>query len=146
MKTYELTYILSSGITSEDADTIKKDVETLVQSKEGLVLKSQKTVPLVLAYPIKKNSSGYFVTLEFQITEGAIKEIKDTLVKDSKVLRHALLVKKPVKPMKKRRTKPVMAEAKPVRTALQNVMDGKKVKEAKVDLEDIEKKLDEILN
>lgn len=145
MKTYELTYIVSSGITSSDAEALVKDVESFIQGKEGVVLKSQKTAPQALAYPIKRNSSGYFITLEFQGQEGTIREVKTMLDREQKVLRSAVVVKKPVKQMKKRRTKPIMAEVKAVAAALGGFVE-KKVKEAKVEIADIEKKLDEMLS
>ncbi len=144
MKPYELTYIISSGITSEDADNLKKDVESFVQSKGGVVLKSERTVPQILSYPIKRNSSGYFVTLEFQTEENTIKEIKEKLEKDEKILRHFLIIKKPIKQMKERRTR--KAPAIPGFEAKDTIVDKEKKKEPKVELEDIEKKLDEILS
>ena len=45
MKPYELTYILSSSLTTQEADTQKKELEVFVQEKEGVILKSEKTAP-----------------------------------------------------------------------------------------------------
>src|SRR3989344_3282463 len=105
MKPYELTYIISSAIGTEEAQTLKKEVEVFVQDKGGVVLRSEKTVPQSLAYPIKKHSSGYFATLEFQAEEREIKPLKEKLEKEAKILRHFLIVKKPMKVMKERRTR-----------------------------------------
>src|SRR3989338_7690863 len=118
MKTYELTYIISSQISTDESEALRKDLESFVQSKEGVILKSEKTTPQTLAYPIKKHSSGYFATLTFQVLEDKVKEIKDKLEKDLKVLRHFILIKRPVK-IKKEET---------------------------VKTEDIDKKIDEILS
>ena len=60
MKTYELTYIISSQLMSSEADGLMKEVESFIQSKDGVVLKSEKTAAQPLAYQIKKQSSGYF--------------------------------------------------------------------------------------
>jgi small subunit ribosomal protein S6 len=97
MKPYELTYIISSKMTSADSDNLKKDIETFAQNQGGLILKSEKTAPQSLAYPIKKHSSGYFATLEFKIEEKEIKKIKEKIEKDKKILRHFILIKKPAK-------------------------------------------------
>ncbi|OGZ70408.1 MAG: 30S ribosomal protein S6 [Candidatus Staskawiczbacteria bacterium RIFCSPHIGHO2_12_FULL_38_11] len=145
MKTYELTYIISSQISTDESEALRKDLESFVQSKEGVILKSEKTTPQTLAYPIKKHSSGYFATLTFQVLEDKVKEIKDKLEKDLKVLRHFILIKRPVKIMKERRSK------KPL--FLQNKIEespftaaGMKKKEETVKTEDIDKKIDEILS
>ena len=141
MKPYELTYIISSSLTGEEADKVKKDIEAFVQEKGGVILKSEKTVPQSLAYPIKKHSSGYFITLEFQLEEKEVKQLNTNITKEPKILRHFLIVKKPIKMMKERRTKkPFTSEERA------GVMPGTKPKEKPANLEDIDKKLDEILS
>ncbi len=147
MKPYELTYIISSEITSQDAENIKKEIEAFVQEKGGVILKSEKTVPQVLAYPIKKQSSGYFATLEFQIEEKEIKGLKEKLEKDAKILRHFVIVKKPVKERKERRIRKPSATTEHKQSSFAEVLESKeKIKSVKVELDDIEKKLDEILS
>ena len=110
MKPYELTYIISSAQKSEDAQNLTKEVEAFIQEKGGVIVKSEKTVPQSLAFPIKKQSSGYFAILEFQIEEKEIKGIKEKLGKEVNVLRSSLVVKMPAKPVKKRRTRKPMTE------------------------------------
>jgi len=148
MKTYELTYIISSQLNSEESDNLKKNLESSIQSKEGVILKSEKTLAQTLSYPIKKQSSGYFVILTFQISEDKIKEIKDNLEKENKVLRHFIIVKKPIKAMKERRMrKPLFMQDKIEKSSFVKVLEDKEKKnEGKVELEEIEKKLDEILS
>ncbi|MDO8623405.1 MAG: 30S ribosomal protein S6, partial [archaeon] len=63
MKPYQLTYIISPDITSEQAETESKNIESIVQDKKGVVLKSEKPSAKTLAYPIKKQSSGFFGVL-----------------------------------------------------------------------------------
>ena len=141
MKTYELTYIISSQISQVESDTVKKDVESLVQGKEGVVLKSEKTSAQPLAYPIKKHASGYFATLTFQILEDKIKAIKEALGKNVNVLRHFLLIKKPAKVMKERRSKkPLFMQNKVEESPF--TAAGMKKKEESAKTEDIDKKLD----
>ncbi len=145
MKAYELTYIISSGLKSEEAENLKKELEVFVQEKGGVILKSEKTVPQSLAYPIKKQSSGYFVTLEFQLEEKEVKPLKEKLQKDIRILRHVILYKKPIKEMKKKRTRKPLAGLDIGATKTQE-SHLKTKKEGKVELGDIEKKLDEILS
>jgi len=142
MKSYELTYIISSEMKSEEADNLKKEVELFAQDRGGVIIKSEKTVPHILSYSIKKHASGYFVTLEFQVEEDKIKEIRAKLEKEAKVLRHAVIIKKPIKAVKERRTR------KPVAVpSAQTIGANKEATHIeKPALEDIEKKLDEILS
>jgi small subunit ribosomal protein S6 len=146
MKPYELTYIISSEEKSEAAENLKKEVELFVQEKGGLIVKSEKTVPQSLAYPIKKHSSGFFVTLEFQAEEKEVEPLKEMPEKNPKILRHFIIVKNPIKQMKERRTRKPMTvlKDKPETT---EVYKGKaKKEETEVKIEDIDKKLDEILS
>lgn len=174
MKTYELTYIISSQITQEKADSIKKEFESFIQSKEGSVLSSEKISIQTLAYPMKKSrsqgpdkvedsrqsrnvrgpsissgqSSGYFVGLTFQVSEEKIKEIKEKLEKNNEILRHLILVKKPQKELKKTRIrKPLTTLRSKVTEELFFIKTHEDKKKAEpVKLDEIEKKLDEILS
>jgi small subunit ribosomal protein S6 len=145
MKSYELTYIISSGISSEEVDATIKNIESAILSKEGVILKSEKTTAQTLAYPIKKQSSGYFVAVTFQILEDKIKEIKDILEKSKEVLRHLIIINKPVKIMKERRTRKPSALQDSNTPESSSKGEDKKKKE-KVEVEEMEKKLDEILS
>ena len=149
MKHYELTYIISSGIKSEEAENLKKEVEVFVQSKGGVIVKSEKTVPQSLAYPIKKNSSGFFVTLEFQGEEKEIKELKEKLEKEKGILRHFIIVKKPIKHMKERRTKKPQISQKESSDVFKEKPKKESfgpVQDKEIKAEDIDKKLEEILS
>jgi ribosomal protein S6 len=178
MKTYELTYIVSPNMTAEEAQSKAKELESKIQSKDGVILKSQKPVAKTLSYQINKFGSGFFSVLEFQIEPEAMTEIKSLLEKDIQLLRHIILVKNPAKKQKERRQriKPVaiieaVAEAvvKEVEKDAEKVVEfvkekiesittekeekkptAKKVKseksKEKAEIEDLDKKLDEILS
>src|SRR3989344_6081323 len=104
MKPYELTYIISSEITSEESEAVAKNIESLIQEKEGVILKSEKPSPRTLAYPIKKQASGFFGVLEFQLEPEHFGELKEKLQKNDKIIRHMLIIKNPTKIQKERRT------------------------------------------
>ncbi len=150
MKPYELTYIISSEITSGEADVESKKIESLIQSKEGIILKSEKPFPRTLSYPIKKQSSGFFGVLEFQLEPEHLGELKEKLQKDGKIIRHMIIIKNPAKIQKARRTRKKLLISKDNQTMsegfpLAGVIKEKKTSK-KVDLKEIEKELDEILS
>src|SRR3989344_7175380 len=112
MQTYELVYIISSELNSAEVEQKAKEIESAIQAKEGVILRSEKLTAQTLAYPIKGKSSGYFGLLDMQIAQNHVKDIKEVLEKDGKILRHFIIVKKPFKELKERRTrKPEFAGA-----------------------------------
>jgi len=157
MKTYELTYIASPTANQEELETLQKEVETLIQSKEGAVLKLERTAAKTLSYPIKNQISGYFTTVTFQLSEENLKEIDNKVKQQDKILRHFIVVKKPVKEMKARiirrnAFKPGSLTGSHPREEKKSIFSGifKKGSETEekieVKEEEINKKLDEILS
>ena len=150
-------YILSPEMTSEEVEKKARELESAIQNNEGIILKQQNPAARTLSYQIKKHASGYFGILEFQIEPEKLLEIKAMVVKDGKIVRHMVLIKKPVRIKKQRRSKRdalAAAETLPsiegktekseIKEEIQPV-EEKPVEKPKVDLEDIDKQLDEIL-
>lgn len=139
MKVYELTYIISTQLSVEQAGEAAKEVESAIQTRGGVILKSEKIAPRTLSYPIKKQSSGYIGLIEFQIEENSVKEVKAVLDKDIRILRHLMLIKKPMKAMKERRMRKPLFKEGPM------PIHKEKVAESAVSQADLDKKLEEIL-
>jgi ribosomal protein S6 len=163
MKAYELTYILSPEITSEEAEAFAKEIESFVTSKEGIIVKQSNPVAKTLSYQIKKHASGFIGSIEFQLEPEALLELKQKVGSDAKVGRNMIVIKHPAKKEKIRRSKNKI-EAGSVaekETAKEITIEGKKTidekptteekkeepkKESKkVELKDIEEKLEELL-
>lgn len=153
MKTYELTYIISPEITSEEAENKAKEFEALIQSKEGVILRQDKPIAKTLSYLIKKQRSGFVGILEFQLEPEKLKEIDENMAKNEKIIRHMIVIKNPAKAQKPRRTKKAPSffgieflfkkdAEQPLPT--QEKAEAEKI-EKKVELKDIEEKLEEIL-
>lgn len=158
MKTYELTYIVSPELISEEAQAKSKEIETIIQNKEGSVLRQLNPIAKTLSYPIKKQASGYLGVLEFQLEPERLKELEENLKKDEKIVRHMVIIKKPAKQRKERRTKtkaaPIFETKALTEEPSQSVLHTQEENDPghpmghtpkKVELKDIEKKLDEIL-
>lgn len=140
MKNYELTYILAPHLTSEQVTQQATSIESFIQSKEGVIVKSEKTGAQVLAYPVKKQRSGYFVISEFQAQENMVQEVKSHVDGTKEVLRSALVVKKPIKEMK------ALRRRKPTAPVNFDTVSRDEKKGEKADIQEIEKKLDELLS
>jgi len=148
MKTYELTYIVSPELISEEAEAKSKEIEAIIQNKEGSVLRQSNPIVKTLSYPIKKQASGYLGVLEFQLEPEKLKELEETLKKDGKIVRHMVIIKKPAKQRKERRARVIPTFTIEQKTEIEeNKPSSAKASEGKqkVELKDIEKKLDEIL-
>lgn len=144
MKTYELLYIISSHATSEEADKTSKEVESFIRAKEGVIFKSEKPVIKTLAYPIKKQFSGYFTLLDFQTEESKIKEIKELTEKNDNILRCFLVAKNPAKELKKKRIRKSILKTEIY--GVKPLMSSDETKKEVVKAEDLDKKLEEILS
>ena len=162
MKTYELTYIVSPEITSEEAEAKAKEIESAITSREGMVVKQTNPIAKTLAYQVKKHASGFFGAIEFQLEPEKLLELKEILVKDGKISRHMVIIKQPIEMKKERRTRTKPAPAFEIEKKAEEPApaesgapfgseagDEKPVVETKtkekVELKDIEQKLDEIL-
>jgi ribosomal protein S6 len=159
MKAYELSYIVSPEITSEEAEAKGKEIENAITSREGTIVKQSNPIARTLSYQIAKRASGYFGVIEFQIEAEKLLEVKEIVAKDKKIVRHMLLIKEAAEMKKERRTrtKPVAvveeqkieAEKPEIVEETESEKEEKpskvKVEKEKVELKDIEEKLEELL-
>jgi ribosomal protein S6 len=163
MRAYELAYILSPEITSEEAEAFAKEIETFVTGKEGVIVKQSNPVAKTLAYQIKKHASGFIGSIEFKLEPEALLELKQKMDKDGKVNRQMIIIKYPARKEKIRRSlKKIEAGIVAEKTTAKEItIEGKKdieekpvieekkeeaKKESKkVELKDIEEKLEELL-
>ena len=139
MKLYELTYLISPDLSEEEIRVLQEKINSLIQ-EEGRVLPDSTSngglVRKTLAHPIKKNRSAFLSTLSFQLNPEELESLEKKLKAESKILRYLILGKPKTKPPTTFRKK--MVGGKPP-------TPRKKVVGGKVELKEIEKKLEEIL-
>jgi ribosomal protein S6 len=132
-KTYELTYLISSILTEDEAKALQSKIGELVVSEGGSVKDSLTPARKKLAYPINKEVQAYLAVIDFQLKPEKLANLEKALKAETQILRYLLLIKKPFREMKRSR---LVMEPK-----------VKKTKEEKrVELNEIEKKLEEILD
>ncbi len=132
MKNYELTCLISSEISETEAQQLQNQIATLIQSEAGILLEEKLPFRKKLAYPVKKQSQAYLSVLVFQLEPEKLKNLEKKLKEISQILRYLILIKHPVKEDK-------------ITSFARKTKSKKPEKEKKVDLKDIEKKLEEIL-
>jgi len=148
MKTYELTYIITPEAGLEGAEAKSKEFEALVQKEEGVIIKHLNPVARTLPYPIKKHASGFFGVMEFQVEPEKLEEMKNNLSKDGKISRFMVTIKEAPKVKKERRGKIKLSLGKnppPAENPVLHETEKPQEPSKKVELKDIEQKLEELL-
>lgn len=149
MKTYELTYIISPETTSEELEAKAREIDSNVQNKEGVIIKHTNPLARVLSYPVAKRASGFLGVVEFQIEPENLPELEKTFKKDGKIVRHMVIIKEASQMKKAKRTREGSKYATPKLESKEEPKPEETEVEAKpkakVELKDIEQKLDEIL-
>ncbi|XOB42617.1 MAG: 30S ribosomal protein S6 [Candidatus Nealsonbacteria bacterium] len=136
MQLYQLDYLISPEASEKDAQDFGNKLKSLIESEGGLVVKTEVLIKQVLAYEIKKFNEAFLASLSFNLEPEKIEKLEKELRAEKNVLRHLLIKKKIVKiKPKRRKVTRIVKEVKTLKT---------KPKQ-KVELKEIEKKLEEIL-
>ncbi len=132
MKLYELTYLILPDVSEEDLKSVQEKINSLIQTEGGVLAEGN--------YPVKKEG-GYLVTLNFNLEPDRVSSLEKKLKSESKIIRYMILVKK----LEKKifiSNKPPRLVKPPSDKILQDKIPTEKTK---VELNEIEKKLEEIL-
>ena len=135
MKLYELTYLIPSDLADEELKTFSQKIDNFVQTEEGIVKKASSLMKRKLGYLIEKKEVVYLATLNFQLNPEKIENLEKKLKAEKSILRYIILGKKVPKAIKV----PIKLKTLPPKPS------RKAEKPKKVELKEIEKKLEEIL-
>ena len=131
MRYYQLTFLISPDSAASD---IQKQVRNLLE-KEGAVLDREESSERIrLGYPIKKKEDAYLGTLYFHCEPDKLSSLRKKINDIPEVLRYMILTER-------------ISKAEVPEKIAQITPPKPKPKKApkKVELKEIEKKLDEIL-
>jgi small subunit ribosomal protein S6 len=163
---YELLYIVPIKYLDDELQKVIANVNELVKTNNGQIVKEDNLGKQKLAYPIEKVHQGSYILVEFDMEGENYKELDNQLKLKPEVIRH-LIIKKRVKTEEeiKREEKIAAGVRKSKEEELAEIEENEKVvikkkleapvKEVKIEkadkadskktLEDLDKKLDEIL-
>ncbi len=91
MKKYEVMFIVKSA---QESDAIKKDAEamkSIVTSNKGKIIEFNELGEKKLAYPIKKEISGYYYVMTIEADNEAISELDRKAFINENILRHLII-------------------------------------------------------
>lgn len=138
---YELTYIINPNLSEQDVAAQTDKVRSFINEMAGEIKTEKLWEKRRLAYPIKKQGFGYYVTTEFNIEPQNIIELDKKIKLEQNILRHLLITKEEIKEPHRRIMLP-----KPAR---EKIGIGPRPEtappEEKVKIEELDKKLEEIL-
>ncbi len=145
MKLYELTLILTPDLSEEEGKLFQKKIQSFIQEEDGILTDSRNPLKRKLGYPIKKKEEAFLVTLNFNLAPEKLGNLEKKLRSENQILRYLILTKKRPK------TSPAGGKKLPVSPKILpfEIYKDKRIvkppKEKKVELKEIEKKLEEML-
>lgn len=135
MRIYDLTLILSPEKGESEINDMFQNLIAFIQDNGGILEKQNITAKRDLGVPIQKKKQGILATLSFNIAQENLIAIEKMLKENADVLRYMISKKSPIRVIKKR--------AKRIETPSLSTTSKK---EPKVEVKDIDKKLEEIFN
>ncbi len=129
MKDYELAYLISPELSKEEVKPFQDKIISFIQNEGGVLIENVNPVNKLLSYPVKKQIQAYLAVLDFQLNPEKLAELEKKIKAETQILRYLILIKPKLKEIK----------------AVLRKFAPKKAPERKVELKEIEKKLEEIL-
>ena len=133
MKKYQITYLISTELSEKEVTEISEKIGSFIQEHKGILTQRKKPVAKKLGTQIKAQKTAYVASLNFQLDvenltafDALLKKIKN----EAKILRYLITNEKTAEEKKSIIRKPFAKKAKETQ---------------KVELKEIEKKLNEIL-
>ena len=135
MKLYELTFLISPDLSETELKSFQEKIRSLIENKGGVLVNVDEPIKKKLAYPIKNHAvhtqqnEAYLTSFNFQLNQDKLGAFGQELRAEGNILRFLIITKKLAKKV------PEVLIKKPPKVT--------KIK--KVELKEIEKKLEEIL-
>lgn len=136
-KNYEIAYLLAPSIAEGNALTYTGKISSWIEGENGIVNYPDKPKKRKLAYPVKKEETAYFGWTKFTAPSASVVNLNKKLKTEPMILRHLVVEDElptshllPIQPVKTYHKTPPSKRAEPVE---------------QLDLEALDKKLEEIL-
>ena len=91
MNKYEMMFIVKTTLDEEATNKVSKVYEDIIKSMKGNLTDSKNLGNKKLAYPIKKEATGYYYVFNFEATPEIVAEVDRKARIDESVLRHMII-------------------------------------------------------
>jgi len=155
---YEMLYIIPANFTVEEVKPITQKVKKIIEENQGNITLEEDLGKLKLAYPIKNQSHGFYQLFEFDLPKQNLQNLNNLLKLTNDILRF-LIVKKKLKTKEELAKEKKLQDklAKKKEQAIEKIKEEKntqpektkkteKTTKEKISIEELDKKLDEILD
>lgn len=92
MREYELIYIVQADLDESAISSVIEKVDDLIKNNQGEIIKSERWGKRKLAYPIRKQSEGFYVFTSYKLEPNSDEELRRSLKYIEQLLR--FIVKK----------------------------------------------------
>ncbi len=91
MKKYEVMFIVKSAQESEEIKKTAETMKKIITDNKGRVTEFNELGEKKLAYPIKKEISGYYYVMNIEAENSAISELNRKALINENILRHLII-------------------------------------------------------
>lgn len=91
MNKYEMMFIVKTTETEENAVKVAEDLKSIITSMKGEITDSKDLGNKKLAYPIKKEITGFYFVVNFNATNEIVSELDRKARINENVLRHMII-------------------------------------------------------
>lgn len=164
MNKYELLYIVGTQYTDPEVQEIQQKIAVMLEKAGANILRNENVGKIRLAYIIKKARHGSYILVHFDADPSVIQELNRQLGLADEILRHTLLARVPGSENKKVEltsyVAPLSEEAKEMKRSETKIAPKERsekveeindelpivAEETSMSIEELDKKLDEILD
>jgi small subunit ribosomal protein S6 len=145
---YELLYLVGATYTEEELSPIKEKIKSMIEKFQGEITLEDNLGKKKLAYPVKKNHQGYYLLYEFDLEGSNLKDLNQNIKLANEILRHVIVKKKLKTPSLLKATKEKLETEEKVAKEEKETAKEKRIQndKDKIKLEDLDEKLDQILD
>ncbi len=129
VKFYELAYLMSPLISEAQIISLNEEIKNYIAKEGGKIEKETPATKVRLGYPIKKFEEGFLFSLDILFEGQKTKDLENEIKQKADIIRHIIFQKTQKKPTAPRKPRTPASKTKP----------------QKVELKDLDKKLEEIL-
>ena len=91
MTKYEIMFIVKTTMEEAEVKKTAEELQKLINNKKSKVIEFKEMGRKKLAYPIKKELSGYYYVMTVEADHETIKEFDRKVSINEKVLRHLII-------------------------------------------------------
>jgi len=138
-KLYEISFLLTPILKEEDAFTNNQKIKNFIIELGGIINDEWLPKKKPLAYEIKKQNIAYFVNLQFQLKSLDLKNFEKKIKAEKNILRYLITI------IDKKQAKEIARGKEVFKDKFKKVSQTKTTPGEKAEIEELDKKLEEIL-